>query len=129
MHVPDASAWFLGPCGSSGCGSGLLAGESNLMQQFWGLLMRFDLFSGLRQSVTMLCACVHAFHVSVRFSSPSGSPMCDTVPLAGKSEVADKFDAVHELFTISARVRTHPTRPFDFPSFVARHTQFGTSGL
>ena len=129
MHVPGASAWFLCPCGSSGRGSGLLAGESNLMQRFWGLLMRFDLFSGLRQSLTTLCACVHAFHASVRFSSPSGSPMRDTAPLAGKSEVADEFAVFTSRSQCSARVRTHPTRPFDFPSFVARHVQFGTSGL
>ena len=100
MHVPDASAWFLSPCGSSGRGSGLLPGESNLVQWFWGLLMRSSLFSGLRESLTTLCACVHAFHASVRFSNPSDSPMRDTAPLAGKSGVADEFTAVHESFAM-----------------------------
>ena len=71
-----------------------------LWARFWGLLMRFDLFSGLLQSLTTLCACVHAFHASVQFSSPSGSPMRDTAPLAGKSEVADGFAAVHESFAM-----------------------------
>ena len=54
VRVPDASAWFLGPFGSSGRSSGLLPGESNLMQPFLGLLMRSDLFSGLRESISML---------------------------------------------------------------------------
>ena len=96
VRVPDASAWFLGPCGSSG----LLAGESNLVQRFWNLLMRSDLFSGLCQSLTTLCTCMHAFHASVRFSSLSGSPMHDTVPLAGKLEVTDEFSTVHESFAM-----------------------------
>ena len=117
VRVPDASAWFLGPCGSSGRSSGLLAGESNLVQRFWNLLMRSDLFSGLCQSLTTLCTCIHAFHASVRFSSLSGSPMHDTVPLAGKLEVTDEFSSRSQC---SARVCIYPTRPFDFPTFVAR---------
>ena len=106
MHVPNASAWFRGPCGTAGRSSGLLPGESNLVQRFCGLLMRSDLFSGLCQSLTTLCECVYAFHVSVQFSSLSGFPMRDTAPLAGKSGVADEFAAVHESFA-TLRACTH----------------------
>ena len=77
-------------------GSGLLPDQSNLVQPFWGLLTRSDSFAGLRESLTTLCACVHAVHASVWFSSLSGSPMCDTAPLTGKSGVADEFSAVRE---------------------------------
>ena len=54
----------------------------------------------------MLSVCVDVFHASVHFSSLSGFPMCNTVPLAGKSGVADKFAAVHESFA-TLHVCTH----------------------
>ena len=119
LRVPDASAWFLDLCGSAARSSGLLPGESNFEQRFWGFLMRSDLFSSLRESFTRLCACVHAFHASLRFSSLSGSLMRDTAPLAGKSGVADEFAAVHESFIMLCTC-THLTRPFVFPPFLAR---------
>ena len=117
MHVP------MHPCGSWAHVAPLraiLAGESNLMQWFWGLLMRFDLFPGLRQSLTTLCACVHTFHVSVRFWSLL-TLLC-VIPRLW--QVSRRLLTSLTLFTsrsqCSARVRTHPTRPFDFPTFVAR---------
>ena len=106
MRAPDASAWFLGLFGSSGRNSELLPGESNLVQRFWGLLVRSGLFLGLRQSLTTLCTHVYAFHVSVQFSSLSGFPMRGTAPLAGKSGVTDEFAAVHESFAM-LHVNTH----------------------
>ena len=106
VRAPDASAWFLGLFGSSGRSSGLLPGEPNLVQRFWGLLVRSDLFVGLRQSLTTLCTRVYAFHASVQFSSLSSFPMRDTAPLAGKSGVADEFAAVHESFA-TFRANTH----------------------
>ena len=80
--------------------------EPNLVQWFWGLLVRSDLFVGLRQSLTTLCTCVYAFHASVQFFSLSSFPMRDTAPLAGKSGVADKFATVHESFA-TFRANTH----------------------
>ena len=118
LRVPGASTWSLDSCGSAARGSGLFPGEPNFEQRFWGFLMRSDLFSSLRESFTRLCACVHAFHASVRFLSLSGSLMRDTVPLAGKSGVADEFAAVHESFVMLCMC-THLTRPFVFPPFLA----------
>ena len=118
LRVPDASTWFLDSCGSAARGSGLLPGESNFEQRFWGFLMCSDLFSSLCESFTRLCACVHAFHASVWFSSLSDSLMHDTAPLAGKSGVADEFATVHESFVMLCTC-THLTRPFVFPPFLA----------
>ena len=45
----DALARFLGLCDPSGCGSGLVPGNSDFVQQFWGLLTLSDWFSGIRE--------------------------------------------------------------------------------
>ena len=66
------------------------------MQPFWGLLRCSDSFSGLRELLPTLCT----LGVSIRFSSHSGSPMCDTAPLAGKSGVSDQFATVLEYFSM-----------------------------
>ena len=43
MRVPDASAWFPGPCGSSWRGSGLAPGEFGIVKQFRDFLTRSGL--------------------------------------------------------------------------------------
>ena len=55
VHPLDALAQFLGLCDPSGHGSGLVLGNSDFVQQFWGLLTLSDRFSGIREPFATFC--------------------------------------------------------------------------
>ena len=90
---------------------GLLAGNFDFVQLSWGVLTVSDVFPDLLESFAMPCTRVRVSDASVWLSSLSGSPMRDSEPLEGKSDVADMFADIFELFaTPCVCMGLEPTR-------------------